>query len=140
MKIKNRHLSLIINFLKNEIKATRVDNIHRMRVVKELEKRLEEFSSEEVSLVKDFAVLDDDGNIKQTEGGGFYVRDREEFERHQNILLDEEFSISNENLSEALVSVKSLVENHEGELSGESAEAHYILSVAMEKIKNGDDE
>lgn len=134
MKIKNKHLNIIINFLKNEVKATKVDNIHRMRIVKALESQQEKLFSEETQLVKEFAVLDDEGNIKQDDNGSFFVTNRAEFETQQKQLLNEIFRIEDNNLSEALKTIKRLVNDFEDELSGESAEAHYILSEALENI------
>ena len=134
MKIKNKHLNIVINFLKNEIKATKVDNIHRMRIVKALESQQEKLFSEETQLVKEFAVLDDNGNIKQDDNGSFFVTNRVEFESQQKRLLNEVFRIEDKNLSDALKTIKRLVNEFEDELSGESAEAHFILSEAMENI------
>ena len=134
MDIKNKDLSIVIGFLKEEIKATKVDNIHRMRIVKALEYQQEKLFSEETQLVKEFAVLDDNGNIKQDDNGSFFVTNRAEFEAQQKQLLNEVFGIEDNNLSEALKTIKRLVNDFEDELSGESAEAHYILSEAMENI------
>lgn len=140
MKIKNKDLNSVITFLKDVIKASKMDNVHRMRVVKKLESQAERLLSEETELVKGFAVLDEYGKIKQNEGGGFYVSDKDEFEAQHQLLMDEEFSIEHNNLGGALKTVKGLVENYEDELSGESAEAHYILIEALENNENGDDE
>lgn len=134
MDIKNKDLSIVIGFLKEEIKATKVDNIHRMRIVKALELQQEKLISEETQLVKEFAVLDDNGNIKQDVNGSFFVTNRAEFEAQQKQLLNEVFRIEDSNLSEALKTIKRLVNDFEDELSGESAEAHFILSEAIENI------
>lgn len=134
MDIKNKDLSIVIGFLKEEIKATKVDNIHRMRIVKALESQQEKLISEETQLVKEFAVLDDNGNIKQDNNGSFFVTNRSEFETQQKQLLNEVFRIEDKNLSEALKTIKRLVNDFEDQLSGESAEAHFILSEAMENI------
>ena len=140
MDIKNKDLSIVIGFLKEEIKATKVDNIHRMRIVKALESQQGKLISEETQLVKEFAVLDDNGNIKQDVNGSFYVTNRAEFEAQQKQLLNEVFRIEDNNLSDALKTIKRLVNDFEDELSGESAEAHYILIEALENNENGDDE
>lgn len=134
MDIKNKDLSIVIGFLKEEIKATKVDNIHRMRIVKALESQQEKLISEETQLVKEFAVLDDNGNIKQDVNGSFYVTNRAEFESQQKQLLNEVFRIEDNNLSDALKTIKRLVNDFEDQLSGESAEAHFILSEAIENI------
>ena len=134
MDIKNKDLSIVIGFLKEEIKATKVDNIHRMRIVKALESQQEKLISEETQLVKEFAVLDDNGNIKQDDNGSFFVTNRVEFESQQKRLLNEVFRIEDKNLSDALKTIKRLVNDFEDELSGESAEAHFILSEAIENI------
>lgn len=138
MKIKNKDLNSVITFLKDVIKASKMDNVHRMRVVKKLEAQAERLISEETELVKEFVVLDEDGNMKQNEGGGFYVNDKDEFENQHQLLMEEEFSIEQTNLGDALKTVKGLVENYEDELSGESAEAHYILVEALEEDENED--
>lgn len=134
MKIKNKDLNSVITFLKDVIKASKMDNVHRMRVVKKLESQAERLLSEESELVKEFVVLDESGKMKQNEGGGFYVSDKDEFESQHQLLMEEEFSIEQDNLGDAIKTVKGLVENYEDELSGESAEAHFILSEAMENI------
>ena len=138
MKIKNKDLNSVITFLKDVIKASKIDNVHRMRVVKKLEAQAERLLSEETELVKGFIVLDESGKMKQNEGGGFYVSDKDEFENQHQQLMEEEFSVENTNLGDALITVKRLVENYEDELSGESAEAHYILVEALEDVENGD--
>ena len=138
MDIKNKDLGTVIGFLKEEIKATKVDNIHRMRIVKALESQQEKLFAEETQLVKEFAVLDDNGNIKQDVNGSFFVTNRAEFESQQKQLLNEDFRIEDSNLSEALKTIKRLVNDFEGELSGEPAEAHYILSEALENIELGE--
>lgn len=138
MKIKNKDLNSVITFLKDVIKASKMDNVHRMRVVKKLEAQAERLLSEETELVKGFVVLDESGKMKQNEGGGFYVSDKDEFENQHQLLMEEEFSVENTNLGDALITVKRLVENYEDELSGESAEAHYILVEALEDVENGD--
>ena len=138
MKIKNKDLNSVITFLKDVIKASKMDNVHRMRVVKKLEAQAERLLSEETELVKGFIVLDESGKMKQNEGGGFYVSDKDEFENQHQQLMEEEFSVENTNLGDALITVKRLVENYEDELSGESAEAHYILVEALEDVENGD--
>lgn len=138
MKIKNKDLNSVITFLKDVIKASKMDSVHRMRVVKKLEAQVERLISEEAELVKEFVVLDEDGKMKQNEGGGFYVNDKDEFENQHQQLMEEEFSIEHTNLGDALRTIKGLVENYEDELSGESAEAHYILVEALEDVENGD--
>lgn len=133
MKLKNSNLKMVANFLKDDLKTSGKDNIHRMRLVKAIEAQDEAIGKEELELLKEYAETDEDGELKQTEKGGFKISNPQVFKKQQEALFNEYYTIDDSNLNTALETVKQLVNDFDGELSGESAEAHFILSEALEQ-------
>lgn len=133
IKIKNKYLNDVANFLLNSVSAKGKENIHRMRVVKALQEKHKEVSEEEVELLKEYAGTDENGDIKRNEQGNFDVKDVKGFNEAHKALFNEYFVIDDANLESALETVKKLINDYDEELSGKQAEAHFILSEAFEK-------
>lgn len=133
IKLQNKHLKIIGDFLQNTVTAKGKKNIHRMRIVKALDARNKEVAEEEFLLLKEYAKVDEDGNPIPNKKGGFDFQDTKGFSVAYKALFEEIFVIDDKNLETALNTVKKLVNDFDKELSGNDAEAHFILSEAFEE-------
>lgn len=148
MKLKNRHLRKATEFLLNEVSAKGKKNIHRMRIVKALQEQHKKYAEEELELVREYAELDEQGDLIPLQSGGFKLKGnkkdfkklQKEFEKHQNELMDEYFVLDDINLQSSLKTVEKLVNEFDKELIGVSAEAHFYLVEAFEKQEEGDED
>jgi len=139
MKLQNKHLKDTADFLLNTISAKGKKNIHRMRIVKTLQERNKEVGEEEVTLLKEYAKLDDEGELKRNSQGGFDIEDTKGFNEAHKALFDEYYVIDDKNLESALKTVEKLVNDYDKELSGKQAEAHFILVEAFEENNTEED-
>ena len=133
IKLQNKYLKNVADFLQNTVSAKGKKNIHRMRIVKALQERNKEVGEEEVTLLKEYAQLDDKGELKRNDAGGFSIEDTKGFGEQHKALYDEYFVIDDKNLESALKTVEKLVNDYDKELSGKQAEAHFILVEAFEE-------
>lgn len=133
IKLQNKYLKNVADFLQNTVSAKGKKNVHRMRIVKAIENKNKEVGEEEVTLLKEYAQLDDKGELKRNDAGGFDIEDTKGFNEQHKALYDEYFTIDDKNLESALKTVEKLVNDYDKELSGKSAEAHFILVEAFEE-------
>lgn len=133
IKLQNKHLKDVADFLLNNVTAKGKKNIHRMRVVKALQERNKEVGEEELTLLKEYAKTDDQDELVRNEAGGFDIEDTKGFNKQHKELYDEYYTIEGANLESALKTVEKLVNDYDKELSGKSAEAHFILVEAFEE-------
>lgn len=133
IKIQNKHLNNVSDFLLNTVSAKGKKNVHRMRIVKTLQEKHKEVSEEELTLLKEYAGEDEEGNIKRNQHGNFDIKDVKGFNEAHKELFDEYFVIDDKNLESALNTVEKLVNDFDKELSGKDAEAHFILIEAFEE-------
>lgn len=137
LEIKNKKLMMVLNFLRNDLVTTEsIENIHRMRVVKNLEEQAEQLEEERVEIIKKFADKDENGELIQSENGEVTVQDAQSMNSQISILFDETYSINDSNLKTAIQTIANLVMNFKGELKGDSGEAHYILVEELEKYSD----
>ena len=139
IKLQNKYLKNVADFLQNTLSAKGKKNVHRMRIVKALENKYKEVGEEEVTLLKEYAQLDDQGELKRNDAGGFDIEDTKGFNESHKALYDEYFMIDDKNLESALKTVEKLVNDYDKELSGKSAEAHFILVEAFEENNTEED-
>ncbi|MDO6451711.1 hypothetical protein [Oceanobacillus profundus] len=139
IKLQNKDLKNAADFLQNTVSAKGKKNVHRMRIVKALENKYKEVGEEEVTLLKEFAQLDDEGELKRNDAGGFDIEDTKGFNEAHKALYDEYFVIDDKNLESALKTVEKLVNDYDKELSGKHAEAHFILIEAFEENNTEED-
>lgn len=139
IKLQNKYLKNVADFLQNTVSAKGKKNIHRMRIVKALQERNKEVGEEEVTLLKEYAQLDDKGELKRNDAGGFDIEDTKGFNEQHKALYDEYFVIDDKNLESALKTVEKLVNDYDKELSGKQAEAHFILVEAFEENNTEED-
>ncbi|WP_017797559.1 hypothetical protein [Oceanobacillus kimchii] len=132
IKIQHKHLKDAADFLQNTVSAKGKKNIHRMRVVKALNEKYEGVAEEEITLLKEYAKTDDQGEFVKNEAGGFDMDDYKGFNEQHKELFDEYYTLDDKNLEPALKTVEKLVNDFDKELSGKQAEMHYILAEAFE--------
>jgi len=140
IKIQNKYLNDVADFLLNSVGAKGKKSIHKMRIVKALQERYKEVSEEELELLKEYAGEDEEGNIKRNETGNFDIKDTKGFNEAHKALFDESFVIDDANLESALNTVEKLIKDYDKELSGKQAEAHFILYEAFEENKEEEQE
>ena len=127
LKIKNKHLKDVADFLYNKIALNGKKSIDRMRVVQNLNDRNDKYAEEEMEILKQYAELNEEGEPKPFEGNTFKVNDVKEFQKQQKILQEEEYILNDANLNSALTTLKDAVLNYDDELDGRDAFAHYYL-------------
>lgn len=140
IKLQNRYLRDVADFLQNTITAKGKKNIHRMRIVKALHERYKEVGEEELTLLKEFAKTDEDGELVRDENGRLDIEDKKGFNEQHKALFDEYFVIDDKNLESALRTVEKLVNDYDKELQGKEAEMHYVLTEAFEENKEEEQE
>ncbi|RHW33512.1 DUF1617 family protein [Oceanobacillus profundus] len=142
IKLQNKYLKNVADFLQNTVSAKGKKNVHRMRIVKALTDKNKEVGDEELALLKEYAKTDSEGELVVNEAGGFDFKDRKtrkEFNEQQKDLYDEDFVIDDKNLESALKTVEKLVNDYDKELSGKHAEAHFILVEAFDENNTEED-
>ena len=132
IKLQNKDLRNAADFLQNTVSVKGKKNVHRMRIVKALVEKDKEVREEEVSLLKDYAKLDDEREIIFLDNGQPIIKEKKEFNEAHKALFEEYFVLDDKNLESALKTVEKLVNDFDKELSGQQAEAHFILAEAFE--------
>ncbi|MCT1577882.1 hypothetical protein M3E13_13260 [Oceanobacillus kimchii] len=127
IKIQNKHLKDAAEFLQNTISAKGKENLHRMRVVKSFNEKYESIAEEEITLLKEYANTDTNGELIKNESGGIEISDPYGFNKQHRELFDEYYILDDKNLESASQTVERLVNDFDKELSGKEAELHFIL-------------
>lgn len=140
IKLQYGDIRIVTNFLVDKLNPKKEKSIHRMRVVKALEEKSKQLSEELNELVKEFAKLDDDGEVVYLDDGQPAIKDKRGFNKAQNKLLEEEFVLDDANLKSALNTVKKLVNDYGKELKGDDAVAHFTLIEAFENADAAESE
>jgi len=63
------------------------------------------------------------------------IKEKKEFNKAHKELFEEEFVLDDKNLESALKTVEKLVNDFDKELSGQQAEAHFILVEAFDNAE-----
>lgn len=131
MKItmKNRDLAKAINFL-NSLNLKGKDSRSRSKFIRLLEKYFEELKDDELELLKEFDLLDENGNIKQDMDDTESIR---LFNTEQEKLYSEKVVINCEDIIDRMNTLKEVLENLDTELSGDDAYIYDYLLDEMEK-------
>ncbi|MGN7183685.1 hypothetical protein [Cytobacillus kochii] len=140
LKLQNKHLNNVVDFLQNQVSAKGKKNLHRMRIVNAIVEKSKRVSEEELSLLREYGKTDDNDEFVLNKQGGIQMEDAKEFKKQHEALYDEYFVVNDKNLELALKTVEKLVTDYDKELSGKSAEAHFILCEAFENQKEKGDE
>lgn len=131
MKItmKNRDLAKAIRFL-NSLNLKGKDSRSRSKFIRLLEKYFEELKDDELELLKEFNLLDENGNIKQETNDTESIR---LFNTEQEKLYSEQVVINCEDNIDRMNTLKEVLENLDTELSGDDAYIYDYLLDEMEK-------
>src|SRR5699024_1375531 len=133
LEIKNNKIMMVLEFLRNDLVTEEsMENIHRMRIVKNLEEYAETLEEERVEIIKKYAEKDENGEVIQSEEGNVTIHDSNGLNAQLDALFGETYTIENKNLKTAVHTVAQLDKNHKGRRAGDSSEAHYILVEELE--------
>ena len=127
--MKNRDLAKAINFL-NSLNLKGKDSRSRSKFIRLLEKYFEELKDDELELLKEFDLLDENGNIKQDMDDTESIR---LFNTEQEKLYSEKVVINCEDIIDRMNTLKEVLENLDTELSGDDAYIYDYLLDEMEK-------
>jgi len=111
---------------------------HRSRIIKVLRERLAEVGGEEIELMKEYAELDESGESKLNEQG-VPVIDKskiQELNEKKMELFNECMVIEGGDMKETLETVKDLLLDYQGEISGQTAEIYDYLCTQFENGEN----
>lgn len=128
--LTNKELAPAINFLQS-INLKAADSRHRSKLVKLLQKAYEEFGIEERSLMEKFDLLDSDGKLLAEEKR--ILANVHKFNEEQSILNDERIVIEGGLFSRNIDEIPRILNEYDGELSGQEAEIYDRLLDEFEK-------
>lgn len=138
IKLRNKELGAAIHFLTEMNLVANKDSRHRSKLIKLLTPALEELITEEQKLIESCGIADDQGKLLPPE-----KRDPEKtiaFSKDQQILLNEEVVIDGGMFEKNLKELFRILNEYEGELSGEDAEIYDRLLDEFEKDSKEDTE
>lgn len=127
IRIQNKYLKGAAEFLQNNLLLKGKQNIHRMRLVNAMLAYNEKIAEEEITLIKEYAEKNDDGEIIKSESDGVLISDMNAFNQQHKDLLEEYYILNNPNLEEAILTIADSLSNYEESLSGKEAKMHYYL-------------
>lgn len=124
MKIRNEEIVGFGNFLM-DLTLKGSSSRMRTRLVKKLQKHLDDVQTEKDEIITIHGILDEDGNVKTKEVDGrevYEIRDNEACMREISELYKEEFVIEeNEENRQMLIAVREAVFNCNKEFQGQNA-------------------
>jgi len=142
MKLYNYELEKIIDFLINEFDFAGKQNRMRMKFVKILLEKLQEFKEDHLQILKEYCHLDEKGNPKTYEKDGiqyYDVIDEEKYKKAYQELANEEVIVEeNETNKNMLLTLKESVENCHIPFRGEKAILHERLCELFDGIYGGE--
>lgn len=126
MNLKNAEIERFSDFILDfELKGK--DNRLRTRFVKLLMKRQEMIQQEHFELLKEYAELDENGELQKEKSSFsdqyiYKMRDKEEFQRQYFLLMNEEFFIEEtKDREEMMKLIKEIILNCDKTFKGEEA-------------------
>ncbi|MBP3950346.1 DUF1617 family protein [Bacillus suaedae] len=132
VKIQNKFIKDAINFL-YDMSLKGKKSRHRTRLISLLQEKMKQIGEEEVIIIKEFAGEDKEGNPKKDDNGNFAINDVKACQEQLNELWDEFFIIDGGDAHGMLKTVKEVIEDYDGELSGRQAEVYDHLFDAFEQ-------
>lgn len=134
VRIKNILLNETVNFLADMPLKGRASR-HRTRFTKKVSEHIESVVGEEKEIIKNNCNLNEDGEpktIKKDNGEEHYdVKDLDTLTTERNDLYNEEFIIDDSNSQEMLKTIRTALDEYEGELSGRDAVFYDALCEAF---------
>lgn len=110
---------------------------HRTRFVNLLIDKNKQIGEEELALIKEFAGVDEDGEPKRKENGNFDIADVPGFQKQQEEFLEEEYILEGGDHHGMLKTVKKIVLEYDGEVSGREG---FVYDHLCEAFENSGDE
>ena len=140
IRLKNHHLVTLIPFLQ----GMKLKGEHSRARSKFLTLALEAYASlheSEVELLKEYAVLDGDGNPKAAEDGSFSLREDSvrDYYAEREKLFNEVAEIEGGTYAEHLKLMRQVLPEYDEELDGENAALFDALCDAFERATEGGD-
>jgi hypothetical protein len=132
VKIENEKLGQAISLLFN-MPLKGKQSRHRSKLIKLLDARLKEVGEQELDLIKEYTGVDEEGNPKRNSDGNFAIDNPKEFKDQQDELFKEAYVIDGGDAHGMLKTVKDVLLNYDGELSGQEAEVYDYLCDAFEQ-------
>lgn len=139
IKLQNKHLKDVSEFLLG-ISLKGKKSRHRMRIVNALDQQNKKVAEEEIALLKEYAKLDEEGELIRKSDGSFDISDVKEFKKQQEDLYNEHFVIDDANLEGALQTIEKVVLDYDQELSNKDAFIHDYICQQFEESKEEDDQ
>jgi len=136
VKIQYSQLANIINLL-SEMPLKGLKSIHRTRFQNLLQERLNQVAEEEMAIIKEHtgtAMVNGKEEPKRKGNGEFDIEDVAAFKQQQEEYFKENYVIDGGDSLVMLLSLKKVIEEYEGELSGKQAIAYEHLYTAFEHI------
>ena len=137
--LKNHYIVPLIPFLQGmKLKGER--SRARSKFLPLAMERYAALHESEVELLKEYAVLDADGNPKATEDGGYTLKESTagEYRIERNKLFNEVAEIEGGTYTEHLTLMRRILTEYDEELEGENAALYDALCDAFEEGGGGD--
>ncbi|WP_339148415.1 MULTISPECIES: DUF1617 family protein [unclassified Sutcliffiella] len=135
IKLKYAYIGEIITFLIN-LDLTGKQNRHRIRLVNTLREKYKQIAEEEMTLIKEYAGVDEEGNPNRKDGV-FAIKDVKGFKNQQDELFEEEYVLEGGDYHGMLKTMKPIVLDYEGKVSGREA---FVLDHLCEAFENAEQE
>lgn len=133
LQIVNKDLAGSLEMLKG-LPLRGKQSRHRSKLVKILQKNLDEVVEQEMEIVNEHAHKDDNGNPKTLLEGQFWdLKDQVAFAKDRNELLNEVAIVEGGANEEMLKTVYRLLEECDQEFSGNSAEIYDMICEQLEE-------
>ncbi|OKL48144.1 hypothetical protein BSR28_00045 [Boudabousia liubingyangii] len=134
LKIRNHHLPVVTGLL-DGLELAGADSRARTKLHSALLTHLEALGVSEVELARQYATLDETGEIVLDEAGGFTLKDptqATEFAAEHKALMGEAVLVPETYENQYAILTKALVD-YPGTFSGSDATAYDVLSDALEE-------
>lgn len=134
VKLKNKHLIEATQFLQ-ELRLKGSESRARTKFVELLDRSIDCLGRSEIELVKEYAILGEDGEIEFGENGTYNLRENvaEEFFTEKAKLFEETAEIEGGTYTTHLETMLKILEECDIELSGEQAVLYDVLCEAFEE-------
>lgn len=135
IKIQNQRIADTINFLYG-ISLKGKQSRHRTKFINELNETLKELGKEEEAIRKEHCHLDEEGNPKKIENGTKWdIKDLDAYSKDIKEFFEEERTFTGGNVTGVLKTIKEILFNYEGELSGADASLYDYLCDQFEEAE-----
>ena len=142
MKLYYGEIDVVYDFLLNELELSGKQNRMRMKFLKILSEKFQEFRQFYIQLVKENCRVDDEGNLKTKKVNGqevYDIIDEQKFQREYEELVREEVVIEeNEENKEMLLTIRDAVLNCPVPYKGKKAIIYDRICEIFENIYGGD--